>query len=41
MPIAELTMPPEAYNNLMTLIPHKRIGEVVDIGHVAAGLTSD
>ncbi|HEY4234739.1 MAG TPA: SDR family oxidoreductase [Lacipirellulaceae bacterium] len=32
---------PEAYNNLMRLIPYKRIGEVDDIGRVAAWLASD
>jgi glucose 1-dehydrogenase len=32
---------PEAYNNLMKLIPYKRIGEVEDIGRVAAWLASD
>jgi glucose 1-dehydrogenase len=32
---------PEAYNNLMKLIPYKRIGEVDDIGRVAAWLASD
>jgi glucose 1-dehydrogenase len=32
---------PEAYNDLMTLIPYKRIGEPEDIGRVAAFLASD
>jgi glucose 1-dehydrogenase len=32
---------PEAYNELMKLIPYKRIGEVDDIGKVAAWLASD
>ena len=32
---------PEAYNELMKLIPYKRIGEVDDIGRVAAWLASD
>jgi glucose 1-dehydrogenase len=32
---------PEAYNKLMKLIPYKRIGEVDDIGRVAAWLASD
>jgi glucose 1-dehydrogenase len=32
---------PDAYNNLMRLIPYKRIGEVDDIGRVAAWLASD
>jgi glucose 1-dehydrogenase len=32
---------PEAYSNLMKLIPYKRIGEVDDIGRVAAWLASD
>lgn len=32
---------PEAYNELMKLIPYKRIGEVEDIGRVAAWLASD
>ncbi len=31
---------PEAYNSLMNLIPYKRIGEVEDIGRVAAWLAS-
>lgn len=31
----------EAYNNLMELIPYRRIGEVDDIGRVAAWLASD
>jgi glucose 1-dehydrogenase len=32
---------PEAYDKLMQLIPYKRIGEVDDIGRVAAWLASD
>ena len=32
---------PEAYNELLKLIPYKRIGEVDDIGRVAAWLASD
>jgi glucose 1-dehydrogenase len=32
---------PEAYNDLLKLIPYKRIGEVDDIGRVAAWLASD
>lgn len=32
---------PEAYNELLTLIPYKRIGEVDDIGRVATWLASD
>jgi len=32
---------PEAYNELMKLIPYKRIGEVDDIGRVASWLASD
>ncbi|HEX9880378.1 MAG TPA: SDR family oxidoreductase [Candidatus Binatia bacterium] len=32
---------PEAYNNLMKLIPYKRIGETVDIGRAAVWLASD
>jgi glucose 1-dehydrogenase len=32
---------PEAYNNLMNLIPYKRIGEVEDIGRVTSWLASD
>ena len=32
---------PEAYNELMRLIPYKRIGEPVEIGRVAAWLASD
>ena len=32
---------PEAYDELMKLIPYKRIGEVEDIGRVAAWLASD
>ena len=32
---------PEAYQDLMRLIPYKRIGEVEDIGRVAAWLASD
>lgn len=32
---------PEAYNNLMKLIPYNRIGEVDDIGRVAVWLASD
>jgi glucose 1-dehydrogenase len=32
---------PEAYNELMKLIPYKRIGEPVEIGRVAAWLASD
>lgn len=32
---------PEAYNELMKLIPYKRIGEVDDIGRAAAWLASD
>lgn len=32
---------PEAYNELMKLIPYKRIGEIEDIGRVAAWLASD
>lgn len=32
---------PEVYNELMKLIPYKRIGEVEDIGRAAAWLASD
>ncbi len=32
---------PEAYDNLMKLIPYRRIGETDDIGRVAAWLASD
>jgi glucose 1-dehydrogenase len=32
---------PEAYNNLLKLIPYKRIGEPEDIGRAAAWLASD
>ncbi|MGH7702327.1 MAG: SDR family oxidoreductase [Gemmatimonadales bacterium] len=32
---------PEAYNNLMRLIPYKRIGEADEIGRVAVWLASD
>jgi glucose 1-dehydrogenase len=32
---------PEAYNELLKLIPYKRIGEVEDIGRVAVWLASD
>ena len=32
---------PEAYQDLMRLIPYKRIGEIEDIGRVAAWLASD
>jgi len=32
---------PEAYNELMKLIPYKRIGEPEDIGKVAVFLASD
>jgi glucose 1-dehydrogenase len=32
---------PEAYNDLLKLIPYKRIGEVEDIGRVAVWLASD
>lgn len=32
---------PEAYNNLLKLIPSKRIGEVEDIGEAAVWLSSD
>lgn len=32
---------PDAYNNLMKLVPYKRIGEPDDIGHVAVWLASD
>ena len=32
---------PEAYNELLKLIPYKRIGEVDDIGRVATWLVSD
>ena len=32
---------PEAYNELMKLIPYKRIGEPAEIGRVAAWLASD
>lgn len=32
---------PEAYNNLLKLIPSKRIGEVEDIGNAAVWLASD
>lgn len=32
---------PEAYSDLLKLIPYKRIGEVEDIGRVAAWLASD
>ena len=32
---------PEAYDNLMKLIPYRRIGETNDIGRVAAWLASD
>jgi len=31
----------EAYNNLMKLVPYKRIGETVDIGRAAVWLASD
>ena len=31
----------EAYDNLMKLIPYKRIGEPEDIGRIAAWLASD
>jgi glucose 1-dehydrogenase len=32
---------PEAYKNLLKLIPSKRIGEVEDVGHAAVWLASD
>jgi glucose 1-dehydrogenase len=32
---------PEAYNELLKLIPVKRIGEVEDVGHAAVWLASD
>ena len=32
---------PDAYQNLLKLIPYKRIGEIEDIGRVAAWLASD
>jgi glucose 1-dehydrogenase len=32
---------PEAYRDLLKLIPYKRIGEVEDIGRVAVFLASD
>ena len=32
---------PEAYDNLMKLVPYKRIGEAVDIGRAAVWLASD
>ena len=32
---------PEAYNELMKLVPYKRIGEPEDIGKVAVFLASD
>jgi glucose 1-dehydrogenase len=32
---------PSAYNNLLKLIPQKRIGEVEDVGHAAVWLASD
>ena len=32
---------PEAYNDLMKLVPYKRIGEAVDIGRAAVWLASD
>lgn len=32
---------PEAYESLLTLIPYRRIGEVADVGRVAAWLASD
>jgi glucose 1-dehydrogenase len=32
---------PEHYNDLMKLIPYKRIGEVEDIGRAAVWLASD
>jgi glucose 1-dehydrogenase len=32
---------PEAYEELMKLVPYRRIGEVEDIGRVAAWLASD
>lgn len=32
---------PEAYNELMKLVPYKRIGEAVDIGRAAVWLASD
>jgi len=32
---------PDAYNNLMKLVPYKRIGEAVDIGRAAVWLASD
>ena len=32
---------PEAYRELLKLIPYKRIGEVDDIGRVAVWLASD
>lgn len=32
---------PEAYRNLLKLIPSKRIGEVEDVGHAAVWLASD
>ena len=32
---------PQAYNNLMKLIPYNRIGEVDDVGRLAVWLASD
>jgi glucose 1-dehydrogenase len=32
---------PEAYNDVMKLVPYKRIGEAVDIGRAAVWLASD
>lgn len=32
---------PEAYHDLMTLVPYKRIGEPEDIAHAVAWLVSD
>jgi glucose 1-dehydrogenase len=32
---------PEAYEELMKLIPYRRIGEIEDIGRAAAWLSSD
>jgi len=38
---AEAWSTPEAYRNLMKLVPYKRIGEPSDIGHAAIWLASD
>ena len=32
---------PEALNNLMNVVPYKRIGQIEDIGNAAAWLASD